>query len=303
MKLARLIVVAVACSAAETLSAQTTRVLTPTADTYVLYDQPTSNHGGDPTLLVGNGIAWDVGIVRTLVRFDLSALPSNPGRIRSAVLCAWQFGSEPAAGGEHSDLHRLTAEWHEYGVTWESQPDHDPQVWTSALVGDSFYTGWIRWNATGLVRAHVAGQVPNLGWLLRVEYETVGASRLGYFRSREYSDPNVHPKLVVALHDLDMRVVAPIVGGVPFSVVTVECTPGAPLFLFASRTGPGTTALPALGVTLDLDHPVRLGKAVADAAGVATLVTTVPVGAIGQTLWIQSVQDAKTSNVVECTIR
>jgi hypothetical protein len=140
-----------------------------------------------------------LGTIRGLVQFDLSSLPGDPDLIVSATLSAYQYDTQPAAGGLPVDLVRLTGAWGEPTVTWNNQPGFDGTVWASADVGDSFYDGWINWDATGLVKAYAGGQYTNVGWLLKASYEgEAGASRLGYFHSKEYvADPLLWPKLVV----------------------------------------------------------------------------------------------------------
>ena len=70
----------------------------------------------------------------------------------------------------------MTSPWTEGGATWNNQPSYDARIWDVAYVGDSFYTGWIDWDATELVREHASGSLANLGWLFRMSYETAGAS-------------------------------------------------------------------------------------------------------------------------------
>lgn len=168
-------------------------------DTYIQDINGSTNYGGLEEWWAGRGQFWGLGVIRAMVEFDLSSLPSNPALIESATFSAFQYGTQPAAGGLPVQVLRMTGSWDEMQVTWNSQPGFDGQVWASANVGDSFHLDWIDWDVTDLVRAQASGQLANEGWLLKASSEgPAGASRLGYFRSREFEGvPNVQPKLVV----------------------------------------------------------------------------------------------------------
>ena len=181
-------------------AAQSTITLTPTQDTFLQDSNPNSNFGASSDIWFGRGSYFGLGNVRTLVQFDLAALPSSGLAIKSATFSSWQHSTEAAAGGLDCNLHAATGVWTEGAATWNNQPAYDARVWDTAYVGDSFYTGWIDWDASALVREHLDGLRPNLGWLFRMTYETAGASRLGYFYSSEYAaDPSKRLKLTVEI--------------------------------------------------------------------------------------------------------
>jgi hypothetical protein len=173
--------------------------LLATKDTYIQDINGSTNYGGLEEWWAGRGQFWGLGVIRAMVAFDLSSLPSNPAEIESATFSAFQYGTQPAAGGLPVQVLRQTSGWDELQVNWNNQPVFDGQVWASASVGDSFHRDWIDWDVTDLVRAQASGQLSNDGWLLKASSEgPAGASRLGYFRSREFEGaPNMQPKLVV----------------------------------------------------------------------------------------------------------
>jgi hypothetical protein len=171
--------------------------LNPTQDTYVQSINPDTNYGTSQEFWLGRGQFWGLGIIRGYLKFDLSGLPKDPNLITSATFSAYQYDTQPAAGGLPVDVHRVGGAWGETTITYNNQPGFDGKIWASASVGDSFNKTWINWNLTDLVRAERADGVHN-GWLFKANFEgTAGASRLGYFRSREFTDGNFHPKLVV----------------------------------------------------------------------------------------------------------
>ncbi|MEW6252765.1 MAG: DNRLRE domain-containing protein [Planctomycetota bacterium] len=176
-------------------------VLPAVQDTYVQSINPGTNYGAAEEFWAGRGQYWGLGVIRAYIQFNLSSLPTNPNLVTSATLSAYQYDTMPAAGGLPVDVVRPLGTWAENTVTWDNQPGLDATVWASAAVGDSFHRTWVDWDVTDLVKAQIAGNFPNLGWVLKANYEgSAGASRLGYFRSREYAaNPTLQPKLVVQL--------------------------------------------------------------------------------------------------------
>jgi hypothetical protein len=283
--------------------AQQTVRLAPTADTHVRDIAPNENNGSSVTLWIGRGVFFGLGNVRTLLKFDLAGLPTDPTRIQGALLSIYQFATEPAAGGLANNLHRVTQPWSEGQVTWNNQPAYDAQVWATAYPGDSFYKGWIDWDATGLVRAQASGAAQNSGWILRNAIETTGASRLGYFHSREsQANPFLRPKLVVTLYDLGLATTGSVQIGQPLVLNSIDATPGQPVFHFASITGPGLTTVPQVAVPIELDQPFLIGVLRAGAAGTTTLARPIPPYFAGVTLWLQAAQTQSLSNVLQVSV-
>jgi hypothetical protein len=184
--------VAVALSAAADV-----RFLTPVKDTYVQSTNPDLNFGTSKMLHLGKGVDLGKGLIRTLVEYDLASLPTNPNLIASAKFSVYQTKAEGGQGTVRVDLCRATQAWAEGSVTWTSTPTFDPSPWASADLGQEGFVGWVDWDVTALVRAHVSGQQSNLGWLFRVQNEDAAPSHLGYYDSREtLLDDIVNPPLL-----------------------------------------------------------------------------------------------------------
>jgi len=75
--------------------------------------------------------------------------------------------------------------------------------------------------------------------------------------------------------------------------------PGRPTYFVYTFAGFGSTFVPQLNVTLNLNQPVLAGSAVADASGTATLTRTVPNSAPLREILLQAAQQQRRSNVVE----
>lgn len=290
------------CGSAASATAQTQGVLHPTQDSFVQDSNPAGNFGVQD-LWFGRGSYFGLGNIRTLVQFDLSALPADPQRIRSATFTVYQHSTEPAAGGLPCELHAASAAWNEATVTWNSQPAYDARVWSSADVGDSFYTGPISWDATGLVREHVSGALPNLGWLFRMQYETAGASRLGYFYSSETAPTAAGlPQLSVELYDMGLS--APqLHAGQMETLIASGADPHRRVVFAYSLSGLGSTPVAPLGVSLDLDRAQALASMDAGPLGNAAIRFRVPATAFGRSYWLQACSLGKVSNVASGVVQ
>lgn len=293
--LSPLFALAGALLAAPALAAQSQRVLYPTQDTFVQDISPGSNFAS-AELWFGRGSFFGLGNIRTLVQFDLSGVPADPRQIRSAEFTVYQYATEPAAGGLPCELHAATAAWSEATATWNNQPNYDARVWSSADVGDSFYTGAIAWDATALVREHAAGTLPNLGWLFRMQSETAGASRLGYFYSSETAgSAALAPQLTLEVYELLLNATA-LTAGQSATVAAGGAEPNRIVVFAYSTTGLGSTPVTQLGVTLELDAAALLATATAGPLGNAAVTFRVPAAAVGRPYWLQACAANELSN-------
>lgn len=284
-------------------SAQSVVTLYPTADAHTRDIAPTENNGSSDVLWIGRGVYWNLGNVRTFVRFDLlDLLPSDPNAITAATLSAYQFDTEPAAGGLDTNVHAVNANWSEGTVTWANQPAYLAPVWATSQTGDSFYHGWINWDVTGLVQSQVTSQ-SHLGWMFKNSIESAGASRLGYFHSREYAaDPSLRIQLNATITTGDAPTMTlsydALRGGQNTTFVVTGASPGQHVYFVYSLSGLGEQRVGQLGVTLGLGRPASAGDAVADGGGRASFVRRLPPATTGRDVWVQAAQQGAVSNVV-----
>lgn len=81
-------------------------------------------------------------------------------------------------------------------------------------------------------------------------------------------------------------------------------TPNALSWLAYSLSGPGSTRVPQLGVTLDLANPQQLADPLrTDGTGYVKWEMPVPQRAQGQTVWLQGLQDGQVTNLLRSTIQ
>jgi len=134
---------------------------------------------------------------RTLLQFDLSALPASVV-IQSAELELYlqSFGSVDVV-----EAHRLVSDWSENGVTWDTHDgtnswisaggDYDPAIAASFLVDG---TGPKTANIKELVQAWADGSQPNYGLIL-ISPPNAGGNENKYHSSDKLSEPI--PKLSI----------------------------------------------------------------------------------------------------------
>lgn len=93
------------------------------------------------------------------------------------------------------NIHRITADWTEMGVTWNSfAGSYDPDV-DATFVED--HTGWFAVDVTALVQDWMNG-VDNFGMLLkRPDFEMPRTT----FASKEWADASLHPYLEINYSD------------------------------------------------------------------------------------------------------
>ena len=125
------------------------------SDAYVTETYPDGNYGSGSLLVVA--LLKGPARAESLLRFDFYGIP--PGAVISdATLYVYhQEGSGP---NPTIEVHRLTSNWTETGVTWNNRPGHSPAIYDAVAVGT--VAGWISWDVTGLVQNWVNGTVNNL---------------------------------------------------------------------------------------------------------------------------------------------
>lgn len=157
-------------------------VLGAAADAWIR-EGDAANHGGDDTLHVGNFQNPEGGFdgrFRSLVRFDLSAVPAG-ATIETATL---RLRHQDVSGSQVVPviLRRANAAWDEHAVTWANQPGSDFMQLASVPVGPD--AGPIEWDVTNTVASWLGG-VANHGFLVRAVEESANAIPRR-FHSREH---------------------------------------------------------------------------------------------------------------------
>jgi len=161
----------------------------PTHDAYIKHDKPNDNLGSHEYFNTRNEYGaygsphweWD-----GLVMFDITSIPRR-ANIISAKLNIYYFDYwDYNPVNRPLRLFRVTSNWDEKTVTWNTQPTYAPQSSASAQV-PSIYT-WMVWDVTSDVQDFVAGEETNYGWKVTDDnywgFFDIPTAR---FRTKEYS--------------------------------------------------------------------------------------------------------------------
>jgi len=203
----------------------TVTTITPSSgDTYISQLQPDTNFGTLLSLLVYSATAPPPANVRSLVKFDLSSVPSG-STVNSASLQLYRYsdiGASPV-GRTYTADRVITSNWAEASATWNKydgvnswgSPGGDFTTAGEASATVPACCGYISWTVTDIVKAWIESDQPNYGFLIKDQVEDASPAVGAWFFSRESTDPN-KPILTV---DYTAPIAA--VGGVVIPVDTL----------------------------------------------------------------------------------
>jgi hypothetical protein len=173
------------------LSGQNQITLYPDIDAKISSAYPTTNYATDTTFTSGS-ITNPAEIIRSLIKFDLSSIPSN-AIIGNATLTLYGLNHYGAANS--SKLSVISSTWTESSVTWSNQPSTAKS--SVSLSNSSYSTEDYYANVTNILKLLVGAEATsiNYGFLLKLTLES-GDNKL-CFASSDHSNPSKHPTLVI----------------------------------------------------------------------------------------------------------
>jgi len=167
-----------------------TETFYPTDDTTLRMKVPDNNYGSREYLSVRNRYGhpsqpeyWEHDV---LIRFDLLAIPTGTS-ITSAILNIYYYAyDENNPAGRDLTLYRVTSDWDEDTVTWNTRPSIASAVTSYDVVPNS-PGSWMEWDVTSDVNDFVDENKVNYGWQIMDEqywggYDVPDSK----FRSKEY---------------------------------------------------------------------------------------------------------------------
>jgi hypothetical protein len=142
----------------------------PIADSNIVQHFPDNTPGTLDYMTIvnedgGGGTGWARD---ALIRFDTSTLPTD-GFILSAKLRLYYYDwgdSNPA--GRPLSCYRITSDWDEATVSWNTQPSYASYQTTTTRVPYRINT-WIEWDVKSDVRHFIEGNYENFGWRIADE--------------------------------------------------------------------------------------------------------------------------------------
>jgi len=186
-------------------------------DCALVNDDPTSCYGANSQLYCGVGSAGAGKLRRSLVAFDVSAVPAG-ATVTNVVASLWEHSAGGSVPGRTLSMYRVLRNWVEAQATWNIYSTgnnwgtagcahDDVDAVSTASADNATFTstasnGFKDWGSTaGLVsdvQSWVSGTKTNYGWIVvsGAEGEVQGYND---FRSSDYyaTQPTWVPKLVV----------------------------------------------------------------------------------------------------------
>ena len=169
-------------------------------DAIISSTNPTTYYGSNPELVIK---AWGTDIMRSLIQFDLSAIPTNVGIESATIFLSGSSSSVmtpsgnscPPIGSTTSNplwVERITQNWQESTVDWNNQPLTDitdrAVITQSTSNFDWYYYIPNSYSLINMVQNMVTNPSNNNGFMLKLQNEN--GSRNTFFESSDYSGPN-----------------------------------------------------------------------------------------------------------------
>ena len=161
-------------------------ILDSIADACILEGYPTGNFGSTSDMWAGydDSLDPDGEIVRSLVMFDLSTIPSG-STINSATFEAYLVGSYDYPNRYRDvTVHRITGAWSEGSVTWNNKPSYSGSYDSVSIKSEQVWD-WHSWDIRDLVQEWVNGTYANHGLMLRGPEQSGADSAWRSFSTRE----------------------------------------------------------------------------------------------------------------------
>jgi len=188
-----------------TVPSSTCIILQPNAvngqDAYIDSRLPNTNYGAIEDFISS---AWTNSgsptIVRSLVNFDLTGIPPN-ATINSASLSLYAYNSvgnqthSTLSGSNASTLQRVTSNWAENSVTWNTQPTTTALNQVTLAASTSTNQNYTNIDVTNLVVDMQNNPSSSFGFMLKLITEQY--YRKMVFASSDNLDANLHPKLEI----------------------------------------------------------------------------------------------------------
>ncbi len=169
-------------------SAATTVVFSPTDDTMIRNDNPSSPFGLYWFMYVRNAYATDAAKndeIDSLINFNLFSIPPS-ATILSATIHLYYFnwtGVDPA--GRTLNMFLLSSSWSEQYASWRVQPS-SPLTPSSSSIVPSSTDQWMSWNVTRDVQ-NLVTQRAYYGWKITDQSNWVNPNiSTVFFRTKEF---------------------------------------------------------------------------------------------------------------------
>jgi hypothetical protein len=231
------------------------------ADATVLQGFPTADFGTTGDMWVGYDHCEGAQIARSLVRFDLSSLPSDATIVQATLRLLLVNSCDMGERVHDVTAYRIDGSWSESSVTWNTKPGF-AEAYGSASIPSRTWD-WYSLDVIDLVQGWVGGSFPNHGLMLRgPESSGTDSAQLGFAtRETDYA-----PELVV---EYSSGNTPPTLSGLPDQQVPVNGSADNAIDLWAHASDAedadadliftiSNSPAPAAGVSLDANRYIDI---------------------------------------------
>ncbi|KYK32232.1 MAG: hypothetical protein AYK22_01745 [Thermoplasmatales archaeon SG8-52-3] len=136
--------------------------LYPSDDTFIEKILPDENYGPLNYIKIGrNGNGYFEE--DALLKFNTSSISSETNVFAKLYLYYYDYIEEP--NDRKYSLYRITNNWDEYNVTWNTQPSYEATP-TDVLLVPDYPNVWLEFDVTNDVRNFIEGRFENFGWII-----------------------------------------------------------------------------------------------------------------------------------------
>lgn len=254
------------------------------ADTYLAQGRADSERGGVSGLWVGYDRNDGFLTQRTLLKFDIAALPAN-SVINSAEIVLTLGASTSNDSAFNVVAYRTPSDWEERVVTWNSGPAPVGTSSPPVLVGTDKRA--YRWNVASLVQEWMnekSGQT-EISFLLQADVSSDRQRERGFWSKEcppaECNDA-MKPRLIITYRvppppppppvgaAVSMEITPPPTTTVAAQAATPMTLTGGEVFTYTIRVDNGVYTLTNVILTVPFSATIRAGQAVTVAGGVAS---------------------------------
>jgi len=164
------------------------KIFYSTDDAKISQDDPNKNYDGEFGINIRNefGVGGSSGWAsQGLYKFDISSIPSGVSVLRATLYLFYNKWTSTNPSGRYLNLYRVTSDWDEDTVTWNTVPSYSPAASAYSPVPPTVNI-WVDWDVTIDVKKFLSG-TQNFGWILTDDnyWGTVNIP-LSQFRTREF---------------------------------------------------------------------------------------------------------------------
>jgi hypothetical protein len=165
-------------------------------DAFLSSAAPDNNYGTHPDFISNK---FSGGIVRSLIRFDFSIIPTT-AIVNSVKLSLYAYNSP--ANGSHfvgrgeSYLQTVDSNWDESTVTWNNQPSSSSVNQVTLDNAQTTIQDYLNIDITTTASTMIVNPSENHGYIIRLVDETLSSNKL-VFGSSDNQNIDLHPKVVV----------------------------------------------------------------------------------------------------------